>query len=101
VLRNGTDEDDGLLGVETPVADTAEIHTVSMDGDVMRMRPVPEVPVPAGGEAVLRPGGYHVMLIGVRGPLEEGDTVPLTLRLRSGRTLRLAAPVRRGPLQEQ
>lgn len=96
-LTNATDSADALVGVETALADTAEIHSVSMDGGVMRMRAVDSVVVPAGGEAVLEPGGYHVMLIGLREPLEEGATVALTLRLRSGRVLELSAPVRRQP----
>ena len=96
-LTNATDSADALVGVETTIADTAEIHSVSMDGGVMRMRAVDSVAVPAGGEAVLEPGGYHVMLIGLREPLEEGATVALTLRLRSGRVLELSAPVRRQP----
>lgn len=99
VLRNGTADADALLAVETPVADTAEIHNVTMDDGVMRMRAVDSVAVPAGGQTALEPGGFHVMLIGLRKPLQEGDSVPLTLRLRSGRTLQLTAPVRRGPVR--
>lgn len=95
VLRNGTGEDDALVAVESAVSDTVELHTVSMDDGIMRMRAVDAVPVPAGGEGVLAPGGFHIMLIGLHAPLLEGDTVQLTLRLQSGRTLQLAAPVRR------
>lgn len=97
VLRNATGEADALVAVAAAVSDTAEIHTVTMTDGVMRMRAVDSVPLPAGGEAVLEPGGYHVMLIGLRGPLVEGDTVALRLSLRSGRTLDVAAPVLRAP----
>ena len=99
VLTNPTDRADALVAVETAVADTAEIHSVTLDDGVMRMRPVDSVPVPAGGEAVLEQGGYHVMLIGLAGPLAEGDTVDLRLRLRSGGVIEVAAPVRRSPPQ--
>ncbi len=97
VIRNPGPEADALVAVETAAADTAELHSVSMTEGVMRMRPVDSVAVAAGGEAVLEPGGFHVMLIGLRAALAEGDTVPLTLRFRSGRTLEVMAPVRRSP----
>lgn len=97
VLTNPTDRADALLAVETEVSDTVEVHTVTMDEGVMRMRAVDSVPVPAGGQAVLEPGGYHIMLIGLRGPLAEGDSVELRLRLRSGRVIDVTAPVRKGP----
>jgi copper(I)-binding protein len=96
-LRNASDVADALVGVQSPIADTAELHHATMADGVMRMRPVDSVAVPAGGSAVLEPGGYHVMLVGLRSAVGAGDTVALTLRLRSGRVLELAAPVRRSP----
>lgn len=97
VIRNPGAEPDALVSVETEVADTAELHSVTMDAGIMRMRAVDSVPVPARGEAALEPGGRHVMLIGIRRPLEEGDSVPLTLRFRSGASVDVVAPVRRSP----
>ena len=97
VLRNAGEQADAIMRVDTEVADTAELHSVTMDGGVMRMRAVDSIPVPAGGEAVLEPGGFHVMLIGIHQPLGEGDSVPLTLRLRSGNSVQVVAPVRSGP----
>lgn len=97
VLTNPTGEVDALVAVETEVADTAEIHSVTMDEGVMRMRPVDSVAVPAAGEVVLEPGGYHIMLIGLRRPLAEGDSVALRLRLRSGEVIDVTAPVLRSP----
>ena len=99
VVTNANAAADALVAVETEVADTAEIHSVTMDEGVMRMRPADSLPVPAGGEAVLEQGGYHIMLIGLRTPLAEGDTVPLRLRFRSGTVIDLAAPVLRSPSQ--
>jgi periplasmic copper chaperone A len=95
VLRNTGTEADALMTVETEAADTAELHTVSMEGGIMRMRAVDSIPVPAGGAAVLEPGGYHIMLIGLRGALAEGDSVAMGFRFRSGATVDLVAPVRR------
>ncbi len=97
VVRNAGDLSDAIIRVETSVADTAELHSVTLDGGVMRMRAVDSIPVPAGGEAVLEPGGYHVMLIGIRQALVDGESVPLTLRLRSGNSVQVVAPVRSGP----
>lgn len=97
VLRNAGGADDALVAVETEVAEAAEIHSVSVDGGVMRMRQVDSVAVPAGGETVLEPGGHHVMLIGIRRALVEGDSVRLTLRFRGGDSVRVVAPVLRSP----
>lgn len=70
-----------LVGAASPVAGTAEIHEMRMDGAVMRMRPVPNVDLPAGRTVELKPGGYHVMLMDLKAPLKKGDTVPIRLKL--------------------
>jgi copper(I)-binding protein len=62
------------------VSRTVELHEMKMDGDVMRMRQVAAVDVPAGGSVALEPGGLHVMLLGLKAPLKEGDRFPMTLR---------------------
>ncbi|MFN4091126.1 MAG: copper chaperone PCu(A)C [Alphaproteobacteria bacterium] len=72
-------EVDRLVGASSEVASTIEIHTHERDGDIMRMRPVSAIEVPAQGSVALRPGGYHVMLIGLHAPLVEGATFALTL----------------------
>lgn len=97
IIQNPTPNADALVGVETTVAGTAELHSVTMDEGVMRMRQVDAVDIPDAGEAVLEPGGYHIMLIGLHQALAEGDTVPLRLTLRGGRTIDVAAPVRQTP----
>lgn len=78
-VRNDGSEDDRLIGVASEVAEEAELHTSVVEDGVMRMRPAEAVEVPAHGEAVLEPGGLHVMLVGLRAPLEEGGSFPLTL----------------------
>lgn len=70
---------DRLTGASTPVAQKAEIHEMTMDGNVMKMRPVAGVDLPAGKPVALKPGGYHLMLSGLAKPLKEGDTFPMTL----------------------
>ena len=67
------------VGVATPTAKIVEIHEMKKDGDVMKMKAVDRLPLPAGKRVVLEPGGYHVMLFDLKQPLKEGDVVPLTL----------------------
>lgn len=70
---------DALVGVETPAAARVHIHETRKDGGMMRMVPLARLPVPAGGRVVLAPGGTHLMLMGLKRPLEVGGTLPLTL----------------------
>lgn len=70
---------DRLLSAATPVADRAELHDSMSEGNVIRMRPVAGVTVPAGTSVVLTPGGTHLMLVGLKGPLTVGQHFPLTL----------------------
>ncbi len=79
-LRNTGEAADRLVAASTPAAGRAELHTMTMDGDVMRMRRVEAIEIPPGGSTELRPGGLHVMLFGLKQPLKEGDRFPLTLR---------------------
>jgi copper(I)-binding protein len=79
-VKNAGDAEDRLVAVSTPAAAKAEIHTTTMEGDVMKMRPVDAVPVAAHGTAELKPGGLHVMLMELKAPLKQGDTIPLTLK---------------------
>lgn len=75
-----------LVGVSTPVAGLAEVHEMKMDGDVMRMRPLGQgLELPAGTAVQLKPGGYHLMLIDLKVPLQKDSTIPLTLSLRDSK----------------
>lgn len=71
-----------LVGFKTQAATSAELHEMSMQGDVMRMRPVDALPLPAGQTVSLQPGGHHLMLMGLKQALPAGQSVPLTLLLR-------------------
>lgn len=68
-----------LVAVRTPAAANAELHEMQMQGQTMRMHAVESLALPAGQDVELRPGGYHVMLFGLKQQLKEGDSVPLTL----------------------
>ncbi|MDA0701674.1 MAG: copper chaperone PCu(A)C [Proteobacteria bacterium] len=84
-LSNRGDKADRIVGVESPVAAKAELHTHMMDDGVAKMRPAAAVDLPAGETAIMEPGGLHVMLLGLTEPLKEGESFPLTLILeRSG-----------------
>jgi hypothetical protein len=70
-----------VVQVSSPVAGVAEIHEMSMADNVMRMRAVTALDLPAGQTVELKPGGYHVMLLDLKQTIKEGDVVPLTLTL--------------------
>ncbi|MBA4108338.1 MAG: hypothetical protein C0487_01920 [Leptothrix sp. (in: Bacteria)] len=71
-----------LVGFRSPVSASAELHEMSMQGDVMRMRAIDALPLPAGQPVALQPGGHHLMLMGLKRPLSVGDHLLLTLKLR-------------------
>ena len=71
---------DRLVSVRSPAADIVQIHEMKMDGSVMRMREVEKgLEIPAGKSVTLAPGGYHLMMMGLKGPLKQGTQVPVTL----------------------
>ena len=84
---------DQLVGVSTPVADKAELHIMTEDNGVMKMRPVAAIPVEPGKPTELKPGGYHVMLMGLKNPLKEGDSFPMTLKFEKAGTIQVTVKV--------
>lgn len=80
-IENRGSAADRLVGASAPVAGKTEIHTMSMDGNVMRMREVDAIAIDPGARIVMRPGaGYHIMLLNLKKPLTAGEQFPLTLR---------------------
>ena len=79
ILTTQAEAPDLLVTASTPVAERVELHTHLMDDGIMRMRPVEAIEVSPGTPTVLEPGGLHVMLMGLQGPLVESETFPLTL----------------------
>ncbi len=80
VIRNTGSEADRLLRVESPAAGTVELHTMSMEGGVMRMRPLAGgIPIPAGAEVRLEPAGLHVMFLQTRQRFERNQRIPARL----------------------
>lgn len=84
-----------IESVQSAIAERAEIHTMEMDGDVMRMRQVDAVDLPAGQTVEFKPGGLHIMLMQPKAPLNAGDTFPLVLQLAGAQAV--TAQVRVGP----
>ena len=72
--------DDRLVSASAGVAGSVELHTMSMEGDVMRMRQVDSIALPAGKTVELKPGGLHIMFMGLKTPLKAGDSFPMTLK---------------------
>lgn len=72
-------QDAKLVGAASPVAGVVEVHEMSMDGGVMKMRAIAGLPLPAGKAVDLKPGGYHVMLMDLKAQVKDGDVVPVTL----------------------
>ena len=93
VIRNGGDKDVKVVKADNPVSRVTELHTHINDGGVMKMRPVPAIEVKAKGEAVLQPGGLHVMMIDLKAPMKEGDSVPVTLTFDDGSSKQVDAKV--------
>jgi copper(I)-binding protein len=73
-----------LVEARSPVAGVVEIHEMAIVDNVMRMRAVPVLELPAGRTVELKPGGYHVMLMDLKEPMAEGRTVPVTLIVETG-----------------
>lgn len=86
-----------LVGASSPAAGVAEVHEMKMEGDVMKMRAVPALALPAGQAVELKPGGYHLMLMDLRLPLQPGQPIPLTLVFKDAKgaesRLQLSLPV--------
>jgi periplasmic copper chaperone A len=78
VINHGKSADN-LIGVEASVAKRVQLHTHKNDGEIMRMRHIKSIPVPAEGSVTLKPGGHHIMMMGLIHKLKKGEEFPLTL----------------------
>jgi len=73
--------DAALVKVESPIAATVEVHAMEMKNNLMTMREVPKIELPAGKQVRLAPGGFHIMLMDLKQPVKNGETVPLQLTI--------------------
>jgi periplasmic copper chaperone A len=101
-LENKTNAADRLTGASSDVAAQVQIHEMSMVNGVMQMRQIADgLPIPAGESVALKPGGYHVMLIGLRKQLAAGETLPLTLTFEKAGNISVTVPIKAmGSLQD-
>lgn len=102
-IRNSGDVEDRLTGGSTPASEAVEIHSMTMDGNVMRMRRQPHLTIPARSDLRLAPGGTHLMLLGLRSPLVVGSRFPLNLEFAKSGEKQVEVrvmPIGSGGLQE-
>ena len=84
---------DQLISASSPVAGEVQLHEMAMDGNVMKMRQVKEIAVPAGGAVELKPGGLHLMFMNIKAPLAAGETVPVKLKFAKAGEVEVKMPV--------
>lgn len=93
-IENKGNASNKLVSIASPVAKSAEVHTMSMQGDVMKMREVGSIDIKPKEKIAMQPGnGYHIMLIGLSKPLKIGDKIPLTLTFEKGGKLEVSVYV--------
>jgi copper(I)-binding protein len=98
VVRNAGSSADRLVAATSEVAERAELHNHTIDAQgVAMMRPVEAIEVPAGGQAELKPGGFHLMLLGLHAPLAAGASFPLRLRFAEAGEVEVMVGVGKGP----
>ena len=97
VIVNEGGAADALVGATSQVAATTELHETRIEGDVAKMVPVARVEIPSGGRIEFKPGGYHVMLIGLKQELSVGETLKLTLQFETSGATTLDVPVKQEP----
>jgi len=94
VLKNTSEQDLALVNARSNISKVVELHTHKKEGGMMRMRQVKKIDIKAGSETVLKPGGLHVMFIGLKQQLKAGDKVELELEFDNGATIKLTVPVK-------
>jgi periplasmic copper chaperone A len=93
IMNHGSTEDK-ILSLSTDRAATAEIHETQMDGDIMKMRAVEgEIGIPAGATLDMKPGGFHIMLTGLKTPMKNGEILILTMQFEKAGEVKFEVPV--------
>ena len=92
---------DKLVSVSGDIAEAIQIHTMITDGTVMKMREIESIDIPANGKAELKPGGFHVMLIGLKDGLKEGAKFPLKLKFEKAGEVTVQVTVEKPPVPGQ
>ncbi len=93
-IENQGKTEDALLSASSPVAERVEMHSMSMEGDVMKMRAVDSIAIKPGDKITMQPGqGYHLMLMGLKKPLKAGEKIPVTLNFRDAGKMKLTVDI--------
>lgn len=94
-IVNRSDTDRYIISATTSAAGKVELHDVVMDGEVMKMRQVSELKIPAKNKLVLKPGSYHIMLFNLAKPLNDGDNIDVQVTFKNGQQYTFSAPVKK------
>lgn len=94
VIKNNTNQDRSLINARSNISKAVELHTHKKEGGMIRMRRVNEIDIKANSKTVLKPGGLHIMFIGLKHQLNEGDKIELELIFDNRETVKLSVPVK-------
>jgi periplasmic copper chaperone A len=94
-IHNAGSDNAILKSADCEIAETVQIHTMEQVGEIMKMKEVSELRIPANGQAILAPKGYHIMLIGLVRPIKEGESIPLSLNFADRPTVVVDAVVKK------
>lgn len=94
VLKNSSNQDRAVVNARSNASKVVELHTHKKEGGMMRMRQIEKIVVKANSETVLKPGGLHIMFIGLKQSFKAGNKVELELELDNGEKVKLTAPVK-------
>ena len=95
VFKNSDNKDHKVVKADNPLSKATELHTHVNEDGMMKMRQVKEIDIRARGEATLKPGSLHIMLLDLKQSLKEGDIVPITVTFEDGSSKKFDAPVRK------
>lgn len=94
MIVNETETPDRLISAKTPAARKAEVHNHLMQDGIMKMRKVDGLEIAAGGSVMFKPGGYHLMLFGLTGPLKDGASIEVELTFETAGAMTLQVPIK-------
>lgn len=93
-IKNTTSESISVVSASSNVSKVVELHTHTMKDGVMKMIQIPKIDIPANAETTLKPGGLHIMFIGLHNPLKKGESVTLRLNFSNGESKEITAPIK-------
>lgn len=93
-VKNSSNEDIAIVNASSNVSKVVELHTHDMKDGVMKMYQIPKIDIKANSETILKPGGFHIMFIGLHNPLKVGEEVTFTIELSNGETKTITAPIK-------